>query len=88
VQIAHRLPQLERPQHIATDIDITRQVSVGELDLIETGERTYRIPVVQPDGPKRRQLPSGKDISKGTLVLANAREMRSSQKPASATVGA
>jgi len=56
VQIAHRLPQLERPQHIAIDIDVTRQVSVGELDLIETGEGPYRIPVVHPDAETRSSL--------------------------------
>ena len=35
VQITHRLPKLERPQHIAVDVNVACQIRIGELDLIE-----------------------------------------------------
>ena len=88
VQITHRLPQLERPQHVAVDVDVARQVRIGELDLIKTGDGAHRVPVLQPDTEARRALTEasglrhqGNTISNGTSVLANARAMRSSQNP-------
>ena len=61
VQITHRLPKLERPQHIAIDVDVARQIRIGELDLIKTGDGAHRVPVLQPDTEARQALskPSG-----------------------------
>ncbi len=46
MQITHGLPKLERPQHIATDVDVARQVRVGELDMIKTRDCAHHVPIV------------------------------------------
>jgi hypothetical protein len=94
VQITHLLPQRKRPQHVAIDVDVARQIRVSKLHLVKTGDCAHRVPVLQGDTEVRRALtetsdrPSGKSISNGTSVRANTRPMRFSQNPAEATSGA
>jgi hypothetical protein len=61
VPITHGLPKLKRPQHVTIDVDVARQIRIGELDLIKTGDGAHRVPVLQPDTEARRALPKTSD---------------------------
>src|SRR3954469_17260168 len=63
VQVTHRLPQLERPQHIAIDVDVARQIRISELDLIKAGDGTHGVPILQRDTEVRHTLSEASDCT-------------------------
>jgi hypothetical protein len=63
VEITHRLPKLEQPQHITINVYVARQIRIGELDLIETRDGPHRIPVLQPDTEARHALSKVSDCA-------------------------
>jgi len=61
VQITHLLPQRKRPQHVAIDVDVARQIRVSKLHLVKTGDCAHRVPVLQGDTEVRRALTETSD---------------------------
>jgi hypothetical protein len=69
VSIAHRLPELERAQHIAIDVNVAGQIRIGKRDLVKTHEGSHRVVVVQPHIEAGRPLSKVPDFAAREVYL-------------------
>ncbi len=47
--VVEQRPKRERLQHVALDVDVTLQIGLGDVSLVQRAQRLYRALVVQVD---------------------------------------